>query len=151
MPETWGTETWKSPTGGTRSLLTDRFLRLLSGQLKPWQLPEFQGMEHTLAKRGALAREGAGRQMRAMGIRGPAVASTLGRMEEQQMVPLGQAMQATYGQLPYQAMSWQQHLDALEEAAKNRQLRQYLGEEAMQTQKGIAEKQLIMSLFGGFI
>lgn len=146
MPEYWGGEPWRRPTGGTRSILTDRFTRLLSGQLKPWQLPEFQGMEHTLAKRGALAREGAGRQARAMGVKGPAVASMLGKMEEGQMAPLGQAMQATYGQLPYQAMSWQQHLDALEEAGKGRGLRQYLGERAIGAQEKASEQQWIMSL-----
>ncbi len=121
MPESWGGIPWAATTG-TRSLLSDRYRRLLSGELKPWELPEFKGMEHTLAKAGAMGRESAGRQMRAMGMRGPAVATSLRKMGEQTMAPLGRAMTEMYGRLPMQAASWQQHLDALEEAAKNRML-----------------------------
>lgn len=121
MPEYWGSEGWRKPSG-TQSLLSDRYRRLLSGQLKPWELPEFKGMEHTLSRAGFLGRESAGRQMRSMGIRGPAVATNIRKMGEQTMAPLGRAMGEMYGRLPMQAAGWQQHLDALAEAAKGRGL-----------------------------
>jgi len=79
-------------------------------------------MEHTLSRAGSLGRESAGRQMRAMGIRGPAVATSMRKMGEQTMAPLGRAMSEMYGRLPTEAASWQQHLDALQEAAKSRGL-----------------------------
>ena len=62
------------------------------------------------------------------------------------MAPLGQVMQQTYGQLPGQAMKWQQHLDMLEEMGKGRGLRQYLGEEGIGAQKELGEMQWIMNL-----
>jgi hypothetical protein len=99
---------------GYSDLLTRRYKGLLTGELKPWDLPEFKGMEYTLAKRGALARRGAGRQMRQAGIRGPAVASALRGMEESETAPLGGVMRATYGALPGEAEQWQKHMDRLE-------------------------------------
>jgi hypothetical protein len=136
---------------GYSGFLESRFRRLLSGELKPYELPEFKGMAQTLAKRGALARESAGKQMRRTGLRGPAVATTLRKMEEGQYAPLGQAMQMTYGQLPGMAMRWQQHLDMLGESAADRALRAYLGRKGIGTQEDIANKQMMLQLLGLFI
>jgi len=132
-------------------MLEDRFRRLLSGSLKLYDLPEFKGMAHTLAKRGALTREGAGRQMRTAGLRGPAVATTLRKMEEGQYAPLGQAMQQTYGQLPGMAMRWQQHLDMLEQAGADRGLRAYLGRKGIGAREDIVNKQMMLQLLNMFI
>jgi len=146
MPSTWGGIPWAQPSG-TQSLLSDRYRRLLSGQLKPWELPEFQGMEHTLSRAGALGREGAGRQMRAMGIRGPTVATSLRKREEQTMAPLGRAMTEMYGRLPSEAASWQKHLDALQEAAKGRMLMargQDITQQGQETQQWLALLSLLL-------
>ena len=140
-----------TPGPGYRGLLEDRFRKMLTGQLKLWELPEFQAMEHTLGRRGTLAREGAGRQMRSMGLRGPAVATTLGKMEESQMAPLGEAMRSTYGRMPGMAMDWQRHLDALAEAGKMRELQRYLGEEGLGLRGDIAQQQFMLGLLRSFL
>ena len=107
--------------GVIEELLSKRMRGLLTGEKKPWELPEFKGMEYTLAKRGALARAGTGRELRRRGIRGPAVASTMRGMEEMETAPLGDVMKSTYGAIPERAMG----LANLEQMATQRAFEGY--------------------------
>ncbi len=95
-------------------MLYQRYEDLLSGKLKPWELPEFEGLERTLSRAGARAKESTGRGLYRMGIRGPAAAMAMEKAGEGAMAPVGQYVRGMYESIPEKARGMQDWWDAWE-------------------------------------
>lgn len=140
------------PKRGISGTLYDRYQALLSGKLKPWELPEFKGMESRLQRIGALNRQGMGRQLTAAGVKGPALGLALEKGRETEMAPMGAAITGAYQQIPGQAMGVQSKEDAMYNAMQNRLLQAimgrkqaHLGEEQIKIQKQQATSPCILA------
>lgn len=143
-----------SPTGGPQgisNLLYRRYADLLSGKLKPWELPEFQGLERTLSRAGARGREGLAHQLTGAGVRGPAMGMALEKAQESAMAPAGAAVSQAYRAIPGEAMGVQSHLDQLWQAAQNRILQAQLAKKARHSQEEQSRTAAVSNVLGGLL
>lgn len=113
----------ESGTSDLSGMLGRRFQNILSGKKKPWELPEFAGFAEQLRRTGALSRQGLGRQLTAQGVRGPALATTMGQAQEREMQPMGGLLTRMYDQ----ASEWARHEDQMKQMDLARQLQGFLG------------------------
>lgn len=98
------------------NILEQRYLDLLSGKTKPWELPEFGGLEKQLSTAAGRTRESSLRTSRRMGLAGPAAARIAGTEAEAAMSPVGQYISSMYRGIPGEAADIGKWLDSLRQA-----------------------------------